>query len=184
MALSSSTFADAGGAASELFKGLGDLQSGSLKAQALDLKAKGDLAESKQYDLASSLALQNEQFTKTSTEIQEAQSTRNTTLQIGGQRNAIAAGGFTNSGSGLDILADSARQGALAKEVIGQQGGITEAGYQEQSDSYNLMASTARDAAAQEQEMAQETRDAGVLASVGDFAGGLLKGAAAVATLV
>jgi hypothetical protein len=30
-------------------------------------------------------------------------------MQIGGQQNAIAGSGFANSGSALDILADSAR---------------------------------------------------------------------------
>jgi len=183
MALSSTTFADAGSAASDLFKGFGDLQSGSLKADALRLKAKGDLAEAGQYDLASSLASQNEQFTKTSTAIQEAQQQRNTTLQIGGQRNAIAGGGFKESGSGLDILADSASQGALAKEVIGQQGGITEAGYEEQAKSYTMMAQTARETAAGEEDIANKTEDASMFASFGDFAGSALKGAAAIATL-
>jgi len=183
MALSSTTFGDAGGAVSDIFRGFGDLASGDLKAQALDLKARGDLAEGQQYDLASKLALQNKLFTETSTGIQQAQQARNTTLQIGGQRNAIAGSGFKESGSGLDILADSARQGALAKEVIGQQGLITEAGYQEQSDSYNIMASTAREAAASESEMAQQTRDNSTFAAIGDFAGGLLRGAATVATL-
>jgi hypothetical protein len=181
--LSSSTFSNAGGAVSDLFQGFGAEQSGDLKAQALQLKAQGDLSEAQQYDLASTLAQQNEQFTKTSTGIQEAQSQRNTTMQIGGQQNAIAGSGFANSGSGLDILADSARQGALAKETIGQQGQITEAGYEEQSQSYNLMASTARSAASQENQMADETKDASTFAALGDFAGTLLKGAAAVASL-
>ena len=45
------------------------------------------------------------------------------------------------------------------------------------------MSSTAKNAAAQETEMAQETKDSGTMAMFGDFAGGLLKGAAAVATL-
>jgi hypothetical protein len=180
---SSSTFSNAGGAVDSLFKGFGEEKSGTLKAEALQLKAKGDLAEAQQYDLASSLALKNKQFAETSTGIQEAQQARSTTMQIGGQENAIAGGGFTKSGSALDILADSARQGALAKEVIGQQGLITEAGYQEQSESYNVMSSAAKDAAAQEQQMAQEEKDNSKFAAIGDFAGGLLKGAAAVATL-
>jgi hypothetical protein len=76
--LSNTTFSNAGGAVSDLFGGIGQLQSGDLKAQALQLKAQGDLSEAQQYDLASTLAEQNEQFIKTSTGIQEAQSQRNT----------------------------------------------------------------------------------------------------------
>ncbi len=183
MALSASTFADAGGAVSDLFKGFGDIQAGNLKAEALQLKAKGDLAEAEQYGLASTLARQNEQFTKTSTAIQQAQQDRATTIQIGGQQNALAGGGFKNAGSGLDILAESASQGALAHATLGQQGLITEAGYEEQAQSYDLMATTAKNAAAQEQQMADETKSNSIFSSVGDFAGALLKGAATVATL-
>ncbi len=183
MALSNTTFADAGSAASDLFKGFGEQQSGSLKADALRLKAKGDLAEGVQYDLASGLASQNSQFTKTSTAIQQAQQDRATAIQIGGQRNAIAGSGFKESGSGLDILADSASQGALAKEVLGQQGQITEAGYDEQAKSYTMMAQTARETAQGEEDIANKTEDNSAFAMFGDFAGAALKGAAAVATL-
>jgi hypothetical protein len=180
---SSATFSNAGGAVKDLFGGIGDLQSGDLKAEALDLKAKGDLAEAGQYDLAGSLALKNEAYTKTSTAIQQMQQDRNTTLQIGGQQNALAGSGFANSGSGLDILADSASQGALAHAVLGQQGLITEAGYDEQSQSYKLMSDTAKQTAASEEDMANQTKDASETAAIGDFAGSLMKGAAAVATL-
>jgi hypothetical protein len=45
------------------------------------------------------------------------------------------------------------------------------------------MANTAKDTAAAENQMADETKDASTFAGIGDFAGGLLKGAAAVATL-
>ena len=48
----------------------------------------------------------------------------------------IAGGGFAASGSGLDILAQSASQGALQQAVIARQGLITEAGYQEQAQSF------------------------------------------------
>jgi hypothetical protein len=50
----------------------------------------------------------------------------------------IAGGGFAASGSGLDILASSASQGALQQAVIQRQGLITEEGYQEQAQSYNM----------------------------------------------
>jgi hypothetical protein len=180
---SSATFSNAGGAVSDLFNAAGAFQSGDLKADALRLKAQGDLAEGQQYDLAGSLARQNEEYTKTSTGIQQAQQQRESTMQIGGQQAAVAGAGFAESGSALDILADSARQGALAQATLGQQGLITEAGYEEQAKSYDLMASTARTTAAGEEDIANKTEDAGSLAAMGDVAGGILKGAAAVAGL-
>lgn len=183
MALSDKTFGYAGGAVSDLFGAFGAEKSSGLQAEGLRLKAQGDLAEAGQYDLASTLANQNEKYTEASTAIQEAQQQRNTTMQVGGQQNAIAGGGLAASGSGLDILADSARQGALAQATLGQQGLITEAGYKEQADSYTLMANTARMTAAGEDDIANKTEDAGTFAAFGDVAGGLLKGAAAVATL-
>jgi hypothetical protein len=118
------------------------------------------------------------------------QQERQNTIQIGGQQAAVAGAGFAASGSALDILADSARQGALAHAALGQQGLITEAGYQEQAQSYTTMATAARTAAAGEtqiaaetDQLAQETKDAAKTSAFGDFAGALIKGAATVATL-
>lgn len=183
MAVSDKTFADAGGAVSDLFSAFGAQKSADLSAEGLKLKAQGDLAEAGQYDLASTLAKQNEQFTEQSTAIQQAQQQRSTTMQIGGQQAAVAGAGFAESGSALDILADSARQGALAKATLGQQGLITEAGYNEQAQSYTMMAATARTTAAGEEDIASKTEDAGQFAMLGDIAGGILKGAAAIATI-
>jgi hypothetical protein len=211
MALSSSTFTAAGGAVSDLFAGFAATTQAGLKAKGLNLqaagirlnaeglriKASGDRAEGQEYDLASGLAAQNEKFAETSTAITQAQQERNTTMQIGGQRADIAGAGFAESGSALDILADSARQGALSKAVLGQQGLITEAGYQEQADSYTLMANTARTTAAGEEDIANktdvianqtdqlaaDTKAAGQQAQIGDFISGALKGVAAVASI-
>jgi hypothetical protein len=60
-----------------------------------------------------------------------AESAERATYQSMNQTKAdIAGGGFAASGSGLDILASSASQGALQQSVIQQQGLITEAGYE------------------------------------------------------
>jgi hypothetical protein len=82
-----------------------------------------------EYTDAAALAAQNEQYTKESTTIKEAQQARSLTLAQGGIQANQAGGGFAMSGSSLDILRDSAGQGAIAHAVIGQQGLITEAGY-------------------------------------------------------
>jgi hypothetical protein len=180
---SSSTFSNAGGAVSDLFSAFGAEEQGQISSEATQLKAQGDIAEAQQYGLAQTLAQQNEQFTAQSTAIQQAQQARSTTMQIGGQQAAQAGAGFAASGSGLDILADSASQGALAKATLGQQGLITEAGYQEQAQSYGIMQSTATQAAGEEEQIAQQQKSAASTSMFGDIAGGILKGAAAVAGL-
>jgi hypothetical protein len=182
MALSQSQFSDAGGAVSDLFGGISDIFSGDSKAEGLRLKAQGDLAEASNYDLASTLATQNEAYTKESTAIQQAQQERNTYLQIGNQKAQIAGAGFAESGSALDILRDSASQGALAKAVLGQQGLITEAGYQEQAQSYTTMANTARSTAAEEENMANDAEHAGMMGAIGKGIGAAINIGAAIVT--
>jgi hypothetical protein len=159
--LSQSAFTSLGGAASDLFAASGH------KA-----KAAGDLIEAKNYDLASSLATQNEKFTETSTAIKEAQQQRELTNTLGGQQADVAGAGFSESGSALDLLRDSASQGALTHAVLGEQGLITEAGYQEQAQSYTNMSTAAHMAA-----------DAENTAATGSTITGILKGVAAVASI-
>jgi hypothetical protein len=159
--ISNAAFSNFGGAVSDLFAASGDRA-----------KAQGDLIEAQNYDLASTLALQNEQFTQTSTAIRQAQIDRNTTQVLGEQQADVASAGFAESGSSLDLLADSARQGALTKAVAGEQGLITEAGYQEQSQSYQNLAQSARIAA-----------DAKNKAAEGSTFTGIIKGLAGVASI-
>jgi hypothetical protein len=134
--LGASTFDAAGGAVKDLFAG-----------NAANIKAKGNLLQAQQYDLAAELALKNKQFAETSTAIKEQQTQRQIETVVGQQQADVAAGGFASSGSALDLLRDSMSQGALTKAVAGQQGLIEEAGYQEQADSYKIMAQSARLAA-------------------------------------
>jgi hypothetical protein len=128
-------FSSFGGAASDLFAAQGD------KA-----KAQYDFSEGKNYGLASDLANQNEKFTETSTAIKEAQQQRELMGTLGGVQADTAGAGFAASGSSLDILRDSASQGALTHAVLGQQGLIQEAGYKEQAQSYQTMQAAATQA--------------------------------------
>ena len=136
MALSAGTFGSIGGAVSDLFA-----------ADAYRMRAKGNRLQAQQYELARGYSLENEQFTKTSTAIKEQQAQRSIQSALGQQATDVAAAGFEASGSALDLLRDSAAQGALTKETLGQQGLIEEAGYKEQADSYAIMAQSARLAA-------------------------------------
>lgn len=161
MAFGAGTITSLGGAASDLF---------SISAH--HAKAKGDLIEAQNYDMASELAMKNEKFTEVSTSIKQAQLDRENTKMLGGQQADVAGAGFAASGSALDLLRDSASQGALTKAVGAQQGLITEAGYKEQSESFQNMSKAAHVAADAENEAAD---NAWVTAG--------FKGAAAVASL-
>ncbi len=142
------------------------------------------------YELPAGLARQNEEYVKESTAIQQTQLDRQIYQTIGGQQAGTAGAGLAASGSALDLLADSAAQGALAKDVLAKQGLITEAGYEEQAQSYDTMAAAGRMAyagemgiAAQTDVLASETQQAGKVAATGDFISSAIKGVAAVASL-
>lgn len=134
--VSGSTFSDIGGGVSDLFA-----------ASADRFRAKGARIEGEQYAKAAGLADLNATYTKESTDIKEFQTQRSIFQTIGKQQADVAASGFATSGSALDLLRDSATQGALAKAVLGQQGLIEEAGYEEQAQSYRLMQEAANQAA-------------------------------------
>ena len=161
MAFGASTFSDLGA-------GVGDL----FAAAATSDKEQGLQFEEQNYEAAAGLALQNEQFTKTSTAIKQGQADRELYMSLGKTKAGEAGAGLAQSGSAIDLLRSSAQQGATTNAVIGQQGLITEAGYQEQHDSYMNMASAAKSA-----------EDAASLGGIGDLIGGSLKFLAAGATL-
>lgn len=161
MALSSTTFSNAGGAVSDIFAGIG-----------ATYKAKGLRIEQGMYQDASQFATQNEQFTEQSQAIKQAQLDRSIYQSTSGTEADIGGSGLARSGSGLDILADSASHGALTKAVLNEQGLITEAGYEEQSKSYAAQAEAAG--------VAAEGADT---AAIGAGISGVLKGVAAVASI-
>ena len=144
MAFGTSTITDISAGISDLYA-----------AKAAKAKAAYDVTEGQEYTLASQLASQNEQFTQMSTAIKDAQTAREIAKSEGATTAAVASGGFATSGSAVDILADSARQGSLTRAVGQEQGLVTEAGYAEQAQSYTLMAGAANQAAAAEKEAAK-----------------------------
>ncbi len=161
MALSSGTFSNIGGAVSDLFN-----------ADAFRIKGQGLRAESEQYLKSAAFADQNAKFTEVSTAIQEEQASREINKTLGSQAAGVAASGFANSGTALDLMRDSATQGALKVAVLGQQGLITEAGYEQQAASYRFMSDAANMAAGAADKAAQ-----------GAQIGAYIKGATAIASL-
>jgi hypothetical protein len=161
MAFGPGTITSIGGAVNDLFA-----------ADAHRAKAAGDRFEQQNYDLAGRLADQNAKFTETSTAIKQAQGDRELHKMLGGIEADVAGAGFAESGSALDIMRDSASQGALTHAVAGEQGLITEEGYKEQAQSYRNMSQAAQVAIDAENKAAD---NAGVMAA--------FKGVAAVASL-
>jgi hypothetical protein len=131
--VSDSTFSNAAGAVSDLFA-----------AEGYRAKAAGDEFERGNYLLAAQYADLNVQYTKWSTAIKQSQEDRELYKSLGQTRADVAGAGFAESGSAIDILRESASQGALARAVTGEQGLITEAGYEEQAASYRNMAQAAQ----------------------------------------
>lgn len=159
MAFGQGTITGISGAVSDLFA-----------ADAHRSKAQGDRFEAENYDRASVLATQNEKFTEVSTSIKQSQLDRENFKMIGGQQADIAGAGFAASGSAIDLMRDSAAQGALTKAVGAQQGLITEAGYKEQAESFTTMSQAARMAADAEEHAASGSIITGALKGIGTVA--------------
>ena len=136
MAFGTGTISSIGGAVQDIFG-----------SEAHELKAKGLRLEAQNYEEASAFADKNAAFSRISTGIKLAQQDREIYKALGGAHADIAGAGFAAAGSALDVLRDSASQGALMKAVAGQQGLIQEEGYQVQSRSYLNMSKAAKFAA-------------------------------------
>jgi hypothetical protein len=147
---------------------IGDLFAGF----AAQSKAAGDLIEQQNYELAAKLAQQEAQFTAMSTRIQEMQESREINKSLGQTTADVAGAGFATAGSAIDLLRESAAQGAITKQVTQMQGNITEAGYKEQAASYSNMAAAAGMAASAEKR-----------AATGDFIGAGIQVATGIAQL-
>lgn len=150
-----------GGALGSVGGAVNDLFQSKATAKGLRLKAQGARVEGENYDLAATLAKQNEEFTKTSTAIKQVQTDRQIYQGLGTAASDVAGAGFAQSGSAIDIMRSSAQQGALEKQVLGQQGLITEAGYAEQQKAYTNLAGFARYSAGVQDEMADDAETAG-----------------------
>jgi hypothetical protein len=177
------------GAVSDIFQGFAHEAKANMygiEAQADLLKGRGAQIEGEAYDRASQLALLNRRYTEQSTAIQEAQAGREIGITQGRTRANVGAGNLEESGSALDVLADSANQGELHKQVIQQQGLISEESYQEQSDVYQKMVE-ASGVAVEGSLLARrehiEAAQAEKTAATGSFVAGAVKGIFAIGSL-
>ena len=131
-----------GGAVSGLFSSIGDMQAAN------------------EYSTEATIEGQNATIATASGKIQGQMTQRNITLATGTEEATTAAGGFSNSGSGGDLMRASLEQGALAKSLVANQSAITVLGYQE------------KQAAAKAQEKAANTKAiGGIIGSVASLFG-------------
>lgn len=119
------------------FGGIGDGISGIFSGV-------GDLKAASGYKRASAIAATNSKIAQSSTAIQETQAQREIYRTMGTQQADIGAAGLATSGSALDIMRDSASQGALTKSLVQNQGTITSLGYQQESASLASQAAAAK----------------------------------------
>jgi hypothetical protein len=130
MPASQAGFADLGGAVKDIFGAVGEAKS-----------AKG-------YSQAAGFAEQNAEIAEQNARIQGVMAQRQITQTLGSQSAEIGGAGFNASGSALDLMRDSASQGALTKQLISNQGAINVLGYKAEAANYSSMASAAKSSAA------------------------------------
>lgn len=149
-------------------------------AKSQRLKAKGDRLEAENYYMGADLADKNLAYTKESTAIKEAQAGREIYKTIGAQQAQVGGAGLASSGNAVDLLRESAQQGALHQAVLSQQGLIAEEGYKEQGSAFRNMGQAALFAAEADENAAKGLEKTSRLkffgAGLSLFSGGLLGG--------
>lgn len=147
MAFGTKTVDYASGAVGDIFKGF------------------GAAAEAENYDAASALAFRNVEYSKKSFAVKDQMADRSIYKAVEGQQADVSGAGFAASGSALDLLRDSQREGALTKELLTIQGTMEQDSYNEQGKAYHNMAEAAR------------------MAETGFYVSAALKGVAAITSL-
>lgn len=164
ISISAKQFGYAGQAFSDLMGGIGTYLGDNLTAQ-------GDETEAQDYELAAQYAEEEVNVARQNMAIGEYGAERNLALAQGQTKNAVAGGGFAESGSALSILQSNARQGTLQQAVAEVNGESQIAGYTEEAEAYNNMATEASNAASGE-------KDLGILGAIGGGGGAALNIAA------
>lgn len=123
---------DFGSLISGVSKGVSDF--GSAAADLMG--AQGSTQAAQGYQQAAQLAEQDATLEEQATKIKQIQQQRAVQQTLGSQRAEVGAAGFTESGSSLDLLANSASQGAITTAVTGIQGQILVNGYNQQAQAY------------------------------------------------
>lgn len=150
-------FSGLGGAVSMLYSGEGaGIQAGYERKAASTLRKSADMARA-----AGDISAE-------STRIKTLQANRQIAGVIGGQQADVAGAGFSASGSALDLLADSQRQGDLTKYLLEKQGEIDTNQFEQQAMAYEASATTQEGAAEAHDKQAESS---GISAAISGIAG-------------
>jgi hypothetical protein len=122
--------ADYFGAAESLLGGIGGFLGGSSAS-------KGASAAAQSYATAARLSMASNQ-------IKQSMVSRDLYKTLGGMRASASSSGLQMSGNVLDLIRDSARQGAISKAVVGLQGQIDYNSYMAQSSAASAQASASK----------------------------------------
>ena len=109
------------GAVSDILGGQGQVAADTAAATGQQYAAQGAQVEQDAYTKAAAIAQQNAQLQGVAGQIEEAQTQREVAATIGAERAGVASAGFGKSGTALDLLASSTRQGILAGQMIRTQ---------------------------------------------------------------
>lgn len=101
----------------------------------------GDLFSSGGYDEAAKYEKQNAALAETVNRIQAQQADREAYQLVGGIQSDVAGGGFSLSGSAIDLLRSNARAASLNKAMNSTEGQITVNSYKAKAAEYSAMAS-------------------------------------------
>ena len=121
------------GAISDLLGFEADAAAYRAAAEGSRLDAEGAAIEADAYRIASGIATENQRVEAMSEAVKQIQIQTQVDQTIGSQKARVAANGFQQSGSALDIMAASTRQGLLSQQISGMQSQQAQLGYMAQA---------------------------------------------------
>ena len=117
------------GAISDLLGFEADAAQYKAAAEGSRLDAEGAALEADAYRIAGGIAGENQRVEAMSESVRQIQIQKQVDQTIGAQKARTAANGFQLSGSSLDIMASSTREGLLSQQISGVQSQQTQSGY-------------------------------------------------------
>lgn len=106
-------------------------------SQGSSLTAAGADAEAAAYGTAADISDESQRTEAIAERVRQVQMTRNIDQTVGGISASVAANGFVQSGSAIDIMQSSLQQGYLSQQISGLQSQQTQRGYMEQAAAAN-----------------------------------------------
>jgi hypothetical protein len=134
-------------------------------AAASDIQATGYQTEAAAYQNVAGIAGNNATVAGIAGDIKLLQQSRAFRQSMGSQRADVAAAGFQNSGSAIDLMRDSVSQSALDRQLVNVQTAQTQGGYLEEGAAAGAEVAGANMASTAAQALAVQQRASGALAT-------------------